>query len=273
MSKSRPRHHTVLPESQLRDYFSGKNGFAVYDIHSGDWSRKGPKSFCVARGYYDDDHEETLMKIESAAIRPIRKLARREMLDDTERWDVAEYVIASLFRNSATIDRVIAESIEEIKESLPSELSARYPGVPEAYALERIEANANDESFIRQIRGDGAKRSEIYPELVERVYRLCWHIITVERPPTYFLLTDHPFQYGPLGNDEGAWIGFPISSEVLLYMNNVPGNRWLAYPMKRNHVVDYGRNLVDNPVARYVAVPREDAKLTKMIRRIRPIGL
>ena len=56
-------------------------------------------------------------------------------------------------------------------------------------------------------------------------------------------------------------------------MNNVPGNRWLVYPMKRNHVIDYGRHLVGNPVARYVAVPREDAKLTKMIRRIRAIGL
>ena len=89
-------------------------------------------------GIHDDDHEETLMKIESAAIRPIRKLARRETLDDTERWDVAEYVIASLFRNSAMIDRAIAESIEEIKERLPSELSVQYPGIPEAYAREPL---------------------------------------------------------------------------------------------------------------------------------------
>ncbi len=271
MSKSRPRHHTVLPRSQLRDYFPGNDGFAVYDIQTGKWARTGPRTFRALRGYYDDEHEKTLMKIENAAIDSVRKLARRETLDDEERRLVAEYAVASLFRNAPMIDRSLAVSIEEVKKSLPAELSKMYPGIPEAHILNRIEAHANDESFIRQIRGDGARLSERYSEIVERINKLCWHVVHVERSPTYFLLTDHPFRYGPLGSDEDAWFGFPISSEVILYMNNVPGKRWLTYPMKRSHVIDYGRNLV--AIAdRYVAAPREDAKITNMIQRIRPVG-
>ena len=88
-------------------------------------------------------------------------------------------------------------------------------------------------------------------------------------PPTYFLLTDQPFQRGPLGNDQEAWLGFPISSDVLLYMNHHPNERWLAYPMKRPHVIDYGRTLV-KLADRYVAAPQEDKDLTNMIQRLRP---
>ena len=272
MSRSRPRQHTVLPEAQLRDYFPGNNGFAVYDIQTGKWSHRGAKTFCVSRGYYDDEHEKELSEIENAAIEPVRKIARREIPDDKERRLVAEYAVASLYRNSAMIDNSLAEAIENVKGRIPRELSIKYPGTDETRVQNLIESYANDESFLRQIRGDGARLSKAYPEIVERIDNLCWHLVHVERPPSYFLLTDHPFRYGPLGNDDEAWFGFPISSEVLLFMNNSPGKRWLTYPMKRNHVIDYGRNLVANSKARFVAAPREDAKLTKMIRRVRPVG-
>ena len=105
MSKSRPRQHTVLPKAQLRDYFPGQDGFAVYDIQTGAWERKGSKTFCVSRGYYGDEHEQALSKIESAAIESVRKLAKREILNDSERRKVAEYVIASLFRNRPMIEK------------------------------------------------------------------------------------------------------------------------------------------------------------------------
>ena len=268
---SRPRQHTVLPKSQLEGYFPDNQGFAVYDIQTGKWGRQGPKTFRALKGYYDDADEGELSKIESAGIAPIRKLAKLETLNDNDRRHVAEYVIASLFRNSSRIERLLVESIEDVKGSLPGELSRAGSSFSEGHVIEKIDAYVNDESNLQKLRGDSAIRSKLRPEFVERVYNLCWHIIHVKHPPTMFLLTDFPFRYSRLDSDEAAWLGFPVSSEVLLYMNNYPGKDWLTYPMERRDVIDYGRNLVEI-AERFVAVPHEDPKITKMIQRIRPVG-
>lgn len=270
MSKSRPRQHTVLPKAQLRDYFPGGNGFAVYDIQTGKWERKGAKTFCVWRGYYGEEHENALSKIESAAINSVRKLANREILDESERRKVSEYIVASLFRNRPMIEKTLRETIAEVRDSLPGEIADVAPWVEESEVLDVIERLENDESSLQQFRSDATTRNpKLYEELADRIERLCWHIVHVERPPTYFLLTDQPFQRGPLGNDEEAWLGFPISSDVLLYMNHHPSERWLKYPMQRTHVIDYGRTLVKS-ADRYVAAPQEDKDLTRMIQRLRP---
>ena len=263
------RQHTVLPKAQLRDYFRG-NGFAVYDIQTGKWERRGPKTFCVVKNYYNDDEEKALSKIESAAIKSVRKLANREILDDEERRSVSEYIVASLFRNRPMIENTLRESMEEVRKSLPGEIAGAAPWVQESEVLDVIDRLENDEDTLQQIRTHGATRNPaLYQELVDRIDRLCWHIVHVEHPPTYFLLTDSPFQRGPLGNDADAWLGFPISSEVMLYMNYNPDKRWLLYPMKRTHVIDYGRTLVKF-ADRYVAAPQPDGDLARMIQRIKP---
>lgn len=267
MSKTRRKNHTVLPEAHLRDYFKPKI-FQTYDIFEEQWISMGPKTFGVYRGYYNDEHEEDLAKIESDAIQPIRKLTDNSMLDETERRLVSRYVVASLFRNSVHIEETLAGVLGDTKFKIADDI----PDAQRSHLQSQVDSTfarlQNDVDFIKGLRGSAPDNSKLYHELIERLIGLTWHVVRVEDPHTFFLLSDFPFMFENLDDDDKAWLRFPISSKVFLYFNHYPDEKWLCYSLKRQHVVDMSRRLV-RVANRYLAAPYQATWIPNLVRNMK----
>lgn len=245
---SRPGHHTVLPEWHLRLYF-GSGGFENYDLQDRKWKHVGPRSFGKMRAYYEDEIEAELGKIEDHARDPVVKLAKRSILDDEERRDVALYIAASLFRNSSLFNELLHDITEGTSISMDDLTS--------------------DELLKRKAHGDWFKHAPQFRMIAENIYGLTWHILHVARKPNYLLLTDRPFIVRLPASPTQALVTFPISSEIMLLTRYRPDERWIIEPIERNRVLRYGRHLV-SLADRYIAAPFRDSDVAAMIERLRP---
>lgn len=246
------RQHTVLPKSHLRDYFGGRP-FQTYDLKNRKWESWGPNSLGRIKEYHEHEIEDELQKIDSNAIPALRKLARRHTLSDKDRQHVAWYIAASLFRN-------------------PSLFNELLPDISEGSGIS-MDQLTSDERLQRKAHGAWLDNAPEFPLIAENIYDLSWHIFYVARKPNYLLLTDRPFLVRFPAHPTKAEFTFPISSEVMLYINHDHGKRWHREPMERKDVIAHGRNLIVM-ASQFVAVPKQDApkqdeKLAKMIGRVK----
>ena len=228
----------------------------------------GPNTFGVYKGYYDDEHEDHLAKIESKAIQPIRKLAQRSLIGDDERELIAEYVAASLYRNSVHIDETLSNVLSSFHLQSPDESSQAERDRLEPEIQRVFKKVTSDPQFIRELRGTSSTNSDFYGQLIERLLRLTWHLVDVADQHTFFLLSDFPFMFENLDDDDKAWLRFPISSKVFLYFNHYPDEKWLCYSLKRQHVVDMSRRLV-RVANRYLAAPYQAKWIPNLVRNMK----
>lgn len=268
MSKSRPRDHTVLPKAHLRDYF-GDRGFHTYDLQDREWKSWGPRTFGTRRGYYEPEIERKLGKIESAALPSVRKLAERCILDDEERWKVAQYIAASLFRNPTLFDELLPEMLDNVKRTLYFEELVDGIDTTQGEVDTYIDQTTSNEAFQREMHGAWFDNAPEYRLIAENIHDLTWHVLYVARKPNYLLLTDRPFIVNLPTHPTRARFTFPVSSEVVLAIGYEHGEPWQVRPLERNEIISYGRDLVKR-AGRYVVAPYRDKNVGKMIQRVRP---
>ena len=218
--------------------------------------------------YYEQETEKELGKIESKALPSVRKLAMRCVLNDEERQDVAEYIAASMFRNSSLIDEIFPTALENAKRELFPLVGAEIPDVTQDEVDISVDQLVSCAEIQMEMHGAWLNHAEEYPLIAERLYDLSWHILHVARRPNYILLTDRPFLVHAPTDATEAFVTFPISSEVMLHINYDPRERWHVEPMERDQVIRYGRLLVAR-AKRFVAAPFQDQNLTNMIERVR----
>lgn len=267
MSKSRPRDHTVLPKWHLRSYF-GDTGFQTYDLKDREWKSWGPQTFGTIRGYYDPEIEAELGKIESRARQPVEKLASRCLLDHEERHKVAEYIAASLFRNSSLIDEIFPTAIESAKRELSPLVAVEYPGVSQNAVDETVDLLMSRPEVRREMHGAWLKHAEEYPRIAENIFNLTWQVLYVESEPDYLLLTDRPFIVHQPASATEALVTFPISSDVMLRISYGSHEQWMVEPAQSYLINKYARLLVAR-AKRFVAAPFRDPELTEMVKQVR----
>ena len=272
MSKSRPRDHTVLPRWHLRDYFCDR-GFKIYDLQSRKWKGRGPNTLGTIRGYYEPEIERELGKIEDNALPGVRKLAKRCILSDEDRQHVAWYIVASLFRNPTLFDELLPEMLDNVKRTLHYEEVADGLDTTQHEVDTYVGQTTSDAGFQREMHGAWFDNAPEYRLIAENIYDLSWHILYVARKPNYLLLTDRPFLVRFPTRPTKAEFTFPISSEVMLYINYDPRERWYVQPIERKDVIAHDRNLIAM-AGQFVAVPKQDdpkqdEKLVRMIERVR----
>ncbi len=247
---SKPGHHTVLPEWHLRLYF-GDGGFENYDLQDRKWKSVGPRSFGKITAYYEDEIESELGKIESNARDRVIKLAQRCTLEDEEREQVAWYIAASLFRNSALFTELL-------------------PDITESTGISMDELTS-DESLQREAHGAWLDHAPQFRLIAENIHDLSWRTCFVARKPNYLLLTDRPFLVRFPAHPTQAELTFPISSEVMLYIHHDGDRRWHSESIERKDVIAHGRKLIAK-ANRFIAAPKQDENLLRMIERLRPAG-
>lgn len=175
-------------------------------------------------------------------------MAERCILSDEDRQHIAWYIAASLFRNPTLFD----ELLPEISEGA-------------GISMDRL---TSDQPLLREAHGAWLNHAPEYRMIADNIYDLSWHILYVARKPNYLPLTDRPFLVSFPAHPTKAKFTFPISSDVMLYIDYAPCERWQVQPMERHHVIQYGRKMVSR-AQQFVAAPFRDPNLTKMIDRVR----
>lgn len=267
MSEKIQRQHTVLPKAHLREYFGGRS-FHTYDLKNRKWESWGPNSLGRIKEYHEHEIEDELQKIDSNAIPAVRKLAKGITLSDKDRQHIAWYIAASLFRNPTLFDELLPEMLDNVKRNLYSEEVADGLDTTQHEVDTYVDQTTSDAGFQRKMHGAWLDNAPEYRLIAENISDLSWHILYVAKKPSYLLLTDRPFLVSSPTHPTEAKFTFPISSEVMLYIDHAPSERWHVQPMERHHVIQYGRTLVAR-AQKFVAAPFQDPNLTKMIERVR----
>ena len=271
MSEKTQRQHTVLPKAHLRDYFGGRP-FHTYDLKNRKWESWGPNSLGRIKEYHEHEVEDELQKIDNNAIPAVRKLAKRCILSDEDRQHVAWYIAASLFRNPTLLDERLPEMLEDVKRITYCEEVADGLDTTQDEVDTYVNQTTSDAGFQREMHGAWLGNALEFHLIAENIQSLSWHILYVARKPNFLLLTDRPFLVRLPNHPTKAELTFPISSEVMLYINHDPRERWYVQPIERKDVIAHGRNLTAM-ASKFVAIPKQydakqDEKLMRMMERV-----